>query len=388
MTRLPRCLTRGLIATSLAIHAVFGATHALSLPETEIHDFIREGSVLRVTGPDPYITFTPFEADQNGHFLLLNLRLEDLPPNLNSVPLELFFSANSPGPQTQSDKMEFDPRYRIRMHVPRSEFTQPATWLVVPLPDKRPPSSKFRLDFERCNTCSVAVLSHPKVVHSTPTDNPSVQPTRIYNGVTKVPDDGLALPLTNWQLHDMDGDINGLSVTGLDPFVTSPVIDLSTENLGGITVTLSRTQPAASDYLDFQLFYATERHGFRADASTMVRIKADVSEQYNLVIPLRFLSEEQPADHIIERVRLDFLPEASNNHWRIQNVKAISKTQLAQFKSSPATTKIQTNKQQRAGKRQLLINVLRKITADWPFTLFYLVLLITTGIAFWRRFKV
>ena len=362
-------------------------TQALSLPKIKSHDLVNEGSRLHVSGPDPYITFEPYRSESSGRFLLFNLHIENLPDNLDAVPFELFFSALSPAPHAKTNDLVFDPRYRVRLSVARPEFQSGETWFAVPLPDDRPPSSQLRLDFERCADCSIEVLSHPKVVLSAPDDMTIAKITRIYNGVNKLDKEGLTLPLTNWELHDMEGDLRSLSVTGLDPFMISPVIDISTKDLAGIAVTLSRTQVANSDYLDFQLFYATEHHGFRADASALVRVKAQTSNQYRFFIPLNHLSEEQPADHIVERIRFDFLPEESANLWRVKAVKAINRAQMADYQ--PLTPpQILINKQQRAGKRQLLVNVMKKIINDTAFTLFYLLLLASTAVLFWRRFKI
>ena len=383
---LTRSLTLGLFTATLLLLGVADVTYGLSLPQITTHDFVSDGSKLHVSGPDPYLTFEPYTSESNGQFLQLNLRIDNLPESLDPVPFELFFSASSSAPHVSSNDLVFDPRYRLRIQVPRSQFMQDETWFTVPLPEVRPRSAQFRLDFERCDPCSVTVLSHPKVVLTASNDILLADVTRVYNGVRRLDKDRLTLPLTGWDLHDMEGDLTGLSSTGLDPFITSPVIDLSTEELGGIVVTLSRALAAASDYLDFQLFYATERHGFRADASTLVRLETDLSNQYRFFIPLRFLSEERPNDQIVERIRIDFLPEASNNLWHIKEIMAISKDTLADYEAlTPAL--ILVNKQQRAGKRQLLLNVVTKITTDLPFTLFYLILLIGTSAVVWRRFK-
>ena len=174
-------------------------------------------------------------------------------------------------------------------------------------------------------------------------------------------------------------------MNGKDPFIVSPLIDADTQQLGGVRFALNATEVEAAQ-LDFQLFYATERHGFVESASTLIRVPASSGPEITFAIPLAFLGAEFPKTTLLERLRLDFDSALSNASWQLLSVDVLDQTEMAKHQSLIPERMLQ-NKQQRARGVGLVIKSLKKVVSDPGFTVGYLLLLIITTLGFWRVYR-
>lgn len=374
------------ITSVLLLASLIEPLSALSEPQRVLHSFEKQGSILRVTGEDPYIITKPYREPGKPSYLLLDLRVNGTAATNSPVRMEVFFKPKIESGAPVSTISQFDARYRVQFSVDRDTLANGKTPLLVALPESSDSSepSIVRIDIDACSDCSIEFLSHPKFF-SEPLNNIAViEPTRVLNGVITVPDSGLPISVENWQLHDLERQQSGLSATGNDPYLVSPYLDLETANLGGVLVTLVNP-PIDFAALDFQLFYATAAHGFVETATVYTRVQYSVGSELSFVLPLAYLSQQPPAINVVDRIRLDF-PTIEQGHWEIAEISILSKQQLQEQETRVSPYTIE-RKSQSPSSTQLVRQSLLKVFSDSGFVLSYLILLLITVAVFWRSFR-
>ncbi|RBP48354.1 hypothetical protein [Arenicella xantha] len=358
---------------------------ALSKPQLTLHDLAEQGSSLLVNGNDPFIITSPYSDARRLTHLLLNLQISDIAADRQQLRMELFFKPLAQPTNTSSLTL-FDPLYKIQFDVDKDIVSSNNRAFLIKLPKPMEPAdlNLIRLDIDGCLGCSISMLSHPKFVAEAPAGLLKVAAYRTLNGSSEVNVDGVGISLDDWSVHDLEKHAAYLEATGTDPYLVSPYLDLTTSNLGGVLVRLKAVSGEPS-LMDFQLFYATEAHGFTESASIRQRLPHDGKSNLAFVIPLPFLSEEQPARSLLERIRLD-LPGDSNAKWQLLESTILSKQQLKQNRQLIPRQMVSV-KLQRATGFALLRNSAAKVLDDLGFVLAYITLLLVISLLFWRAYR-
>ncbi len=366
------------LAGALFSNASIAQTVTNDLSATSSNDY-------RVSGDDPYVIFNPGHEAENARYLSI-----DLGSHLTGVPLEIFFNS-------QQDL--FNPYYKI-------SFTTPSFPALLELPTdiSFSQSTRLRLDINQCQDCPVNLQSLPFLSNQVSASATVVQPSRVQNGVRPLASGSSPLDTNDWQLNDLSGEPNDFEISASDPFLASPQLTLSTQQLAGAYFKLKvpRSDQAWNDY---QLFYQTERHAFSAQASSTVRVADSfnkVADSFNRVadsdngiadgadgvvefmFPLGFLSNEQPSDAVLERIRLD-IPEISGN-WALLEARLVHQEQLDDYLDMIPTQLVEM-KQQRATGLSLIKKSLFNVFADIGFSISYLLLLILTAWLLVRAYR-
>ncbi|MFT6100752.1 MAG: hypothetical protein ACJAYF_003313 [Arenicella sp.] len=350
-------------AAALAALAV-GLFSNASIAQTVTNDLSATSSNnYRVSGDDPYVIFNPRQQAENTRYLSI-----DLGSHLTGAPLEIFFNS-------QQDL--FNPYYKISFTIP----SFPAL-LELPTDIDFSQSTRLRLDINQCQDCPVNLQSLPFLSNQVSASATVVQPSRVQNGVTPLASGSTPLDTNDWQLNDLNGEPNNFEISASDPFLVSPQLILSTQQLAGVYFKLKvpRSDQAWNDY---QLFYQTEHHTFSAQASSTVRVADSfnrVADSANGVVefmfPLGFLSNEQQSGAVLERIRLD-IPEISGN-WALLEARLVHQEQLDDYLDMIPTQLVEM-KQQRATGLSLIKKSLFNVFADIGFSISYLLLLILTA---------
>jgi len=368
---------------SLISLAVFENTQALSVPKIQTHNIAAyTDNQFQVNGPDPFITFSSIDlqgaSNTNEAILLIDIEFDSATVNHSQIPMELFFK---PSEEPSSD--HFDPMYRIKFLVQTANSKSPFA-LALPRSADIRTNNKMRLDLEQCSGCRFTLRSLPTLVQTRPTEVELVKPQRVYNGINKLGSEGLTVSTVGWSAKGLAKSDNGLQIDGADPYLISPPLDASTEELGGVHFRLSNSDKQLHSQ-DFQLFYATERHGFIEGASTVLRAIADQGT-FEFVVPLSFLNKEHPRQNVIERLRLDLAGGEPTSFWKLDQVTLLHTSQLEAYSNYIPKRRLEA-KQQRASGFRLIAKSISKVASDLVFTVAYLLLLLATAFGFWRAYR-
>lgn len=341
----------------------------------------QDNNNFNIVGPDPYFIFSPLNDVEQPNYIVLNFKLEAAKRANNQIPMELFFKS------PVNTKDHFDPFYKLKFNIDPLTIKDKGQRFALAIPKTLAFTSgdKMRLDLDDCQGCRIEMLDYPKLVSTPSTGTVIVEPYRMLDGLIAIDTTGRKLATLNWRLKDMNHSNNIHVVSGGDPYIISPTLDSETANLSGVYVELvaiSNQQQRSN----FQLFYATEFHGFIERASTFVSVKPSDYGAVKFVVPLDFLNSGIPKNKSIQRLRLDFPQDQLGSKWRIEEITLIHKEQMADFQELIPHRRLE-NKFQRPSKLGFIGQIITKITSDLGFTLGYLLLLLLTGFGFWRAFR-
>jgi len=338
-----------ILATALFSNLAFAQTVTNDLTATSSTHY-------RVSGDDPYIIFNPpQQAEKTSRYLSF-----DLGTHLTGIPLEIFFSS-------QQDL--FNPYYKISFTI--ANF--PAA-LELPADLIFTESTRLRLDINQCQDCTIKLEFLPFLSDQVSAPVTVVQPSRLQNGVTPLANDSARLNTSNWQLNDLTGTANNFEVSASDPFLVSPQLTLSTQQLAGVYFKL-KAPKSDEAWNDYQLFYQTERHSFTAQASSTLRVADNANGIVEFMFPLDFLHKEQPSVAVLERIRLD-IPEISGS-WALLEARLVHQEQQDDYLDKIPAQLLEI-KQQRATGLSLIKKSLLNVFADLGFSISYLLLLIVS----------
>lgn len=427
-----RRLSVSAIFILVAVSAIFRPCFAQYPEPLKTHNLQKTAdSHYTVIGNDPYFVLPLRHQASTTHNseLHLSLVLERLDDDERDIPLEVFFRPLVAENQTVDGATIFDPLFRIQFRVPdhgaEHNSFEPSSArpdsarepkvrrISLPLPDDvSVDSSTVRFDIDSCQACTVsvidlAVIKGPATDISEDNKDEKVMPQgwnnlKILNGAKPIPENGLELGAGAWSLNDMEIAASSLAITGGDPYLVSPIIDVATESLSGVLVEIephlpevawSAATPEKNPHYTFQLFYSTEKHQFTEYASTIMRLPT-ASDQAPLqfFIPLDFLSIRMPKIRLLRRLRLDIEnPNFDNNRshvlsWSFPKVVLIGPRQAEQYRELiPA--QLLHSKLQKASRRQTLIGILKKISADLAFSISYTMLLLLVAAIIIQKFR-
>ena len=336
---------------------------------------------FNIVGPDPYFIFSPLNDVEQPNYIGLNFKFEAANRANNQIPMELFFKS------PVNTKDHFNPFYKLKFNIDPLTIKDKGQRFALAIPKTLAftGGDKMRLDLDDCQGCRIEMLDYPKLVSTPSTGTVIVEPYRMLDGLIAIDTTGRKLATLNWRLKDMNHSNNIHVVSGGDPYIISPLLDSKTANLSGVYVELvaiSNQQQRSN----FQLFYATEFHGFIERASTFVSVKPSDYGAVKFVVPLDFLNSGIPKNKSIQRLRLDFPQDQLGSKWRIEEITLIHKEQMADFQELIPHRRLE-NKFQRPSKLGFIGQIITKITSDLGFTLGYLLLLLLTGFGFWRAFR-
>ena len=266
---------------------------------------VKGGDDYLVSGKDAYFLLPFTEAERTttvpANELHLSVSITQPGDEKLAIPAELFFK-----PEVSEGKWVFDPLYRIQFVLPAANFSH----IVLPVPDQINFSGQqlARFDIDKCHGCTVHLGSGFELKARGSIANPDatvvINPGRIFNGMLALPDSGQLIDSQNWRMHDLILSEGKIEVSGGDPFLVSPVLDIDTSNLGGVMFDLD-VPVADLPIYDFQLFYSTEQHEFIERASSIMRVigEAELIEndkRLQFFIPLDFLSNQTPAVQMLK----------------------------------------------------------------------------------------
>ena len=349
---------------------------------------------------DPYWIFENLNIEADKRILELPISLsipQSAQVNLNNIRFELFFRATD-----NEGSSKFDPLYKVQYLFSAESFNKPLSISLV-LPDaiNYQGNSKLRLDIDRCAGCELSFTGEQIGEQSKDAKNIELLATSTINGARSVPEQSIVLNTTDWRLNDLERitpnsdlanldvtsldvtslDVTGLDVTGLDPYLVSPPLTINTATLGGVLVELSVTNSADSS-LRSQLFYSTEQHRFKEQASTIVELANDDSNiEQTFFIPLDFISSQAPVMQMLTGLRLDINQAVSINKISLVNKQAAKKYQTLIPK------RIYQRKIQGASGQQIIAGIFGKLGKDPGFIIIYGLLLILVAVLFRRAYK-
>ncbi len=384
MNYLPKLLTL------IACLCFSSLSPALTVPSYQLNDIkaLSENSFLLI-GKDPYLSFTPLSAGHDNaeaKLLTLNFQLKPGSDAPDDVRMELFFKES-----TSQAAPYFDSNYRMSFSVPKAHLNSNTPTFTIALPDNWPSGStqRLRLDINGCAGCNFKALSYPNLSsrHLDTENRVIITPSHVFNGLTPISPDGIDITNNDWHLNDLERKNSQLTLTGGDPFLVSQALNIDTNELGGVQIHL-RATPTINKAQDFQLFYASEKHGFVEGASTSLRVDPNADNEFKFIVPLAFLSSEKPQVKNLARIRLDLDGRVNQTEasWVIEKIKLVHYSELANKTHLIPRSRI-TNKRQRAHGFKLVMKSLNKIGSDIGFSIAYLLLLLTTALCFWRSYN-
>ena len=332
----------------------------------KINDLVHQGQTsYQARGNDPYIVFSPIGTNRDSKFLLLDVASEQ-----TITQLQVFFkqSGDSFDPSYRLDFKDITSTGKLALKIPSSVFIAP--------------ESNLRLDIDGCTACVLEIGD--SINPSTSNKNlPELIPSGVFNGVNSLPNAGLVVSAENWQFNAVTGSLTKFEISSHDPYLVSPKLSLGTDGLAALYVQL-KAPDNHNIHNDFQLFYATENHGFTEQASSHIRAQNVPGQKLELLFPLDFLSTQAPRGLTLEKIRLD-LPLISGS-WSLDKVSLISDTQLSEYTHLWPTQLIQ-NKTQRATGLSLIKKSISNIFSDTGFAVSYMVLIILISAGFVRAFN-
>ncbi len=332
-----------------------------------------------ITGTDAYV-IGRLDSLENANEQTLYIHIPEISGKADLVSFELFY-------KLITDK-RFDAAYRVKFQAPLKQVMQnQGIYLSLPSSLTVTDQQALRLDIDQCHQCRLVLPKHPEPLFSlieatsASITNQSLTPiSRVYAGIAEVEPNGITVSLQGWNKNNLQGDPSGFQIDGDDPFFASPALAISTQDLAGLYFKLN--VPNGNSEVNYQVFYATEAHQFIERASSLVGVSsnAGVSEFF---LPLDYLTTQAPAHQLLDRIRLDIIPNESDINspqpWSLQEVKAVPASQAENYATLKPKRIIQ-RKVQRSGKKALLLNSIKKIATDWPFAILYALLLLANVI--------
>jgi len=358
---------KNIIVLPLLLSFAFSMTSygSASATDNEIisNDLIENSkSQYTVTGPDPYIIFNPQQLESNARTLFL-----DLGKDIENKPLELFFN---------SDDDVFNPGYKISFTVDNFPIG-----LVIPQEVTLSSRTRLRLDVNQCSGCTINFDSIP-ILKSGQAYATLVQPQAVQNGAHELTANQSIID-GQWRLNSLNGSYQNFEVSGADPYLVTPILNISTHMLEAVYFKI-KAPTSNEPWGNYQLFYQTEQHRFTSQANSSIRLANNNNDIVEFIIPLDFLSKEAPSVSILERLRLD-IPEAEGK-WSILELKLIHKDSIDQVKHLIPSLIIH-NKKQKAKGLALVKKITRNITSDISFAISYILLLLLTFLFFRRAYR-
>lgn len=360
--------TLGLFLVTLQVNV---NANVISTNDLKLSD---QTGVYSVTGNDPYVIFKPSVDKQVSgpiKYLIFDEALSH-----KQTDIQLFFKPERNG---------FSPQYFLEFKALSGPFS-----LRVPdgveIDNKR-----LRIDFEQCNKCLVT-FSNIKL-SSKETVDQIIDPKNTQNGSLQIDNvNGLNIDLSKWSMNDLDGDTSSFNISGLDPYMASQPLNVSTTGLAGVYFKLIGPEQS-SDYSDFQLFYATENNPFNALYSSIARLYASTQvttqkrpeHEIEIFFPLEYLSAETPKDQILKRIRLDI--PLNEGNWSLKESRLIHSQQWSQYSLFLPKQLLQYKRQRLTGKA-LAKKVVTNVFTDKGFIIFWLCLLalvITVSVKAYRK---
>jgi hypothetical protein len=335
--------------------------------------FDTENDQYSVTGSDPYFTFKAQQNIKEGsiyehQYLILEIEL-----NQNNTTMQLFFKEQKGG---------YNPQYMV-------EFTALQGSFALKLPKRIDLNNAvLRLDLEQCQQCQFSFGNSR--IETQASNIAIVEASKIKNGSVKISkQESIKIPSNSWSLNDLSGTISTFSISGNDPFIASSILDISTQDLGGVYFKLESPKQNNKNgfvHSDFQLFYATENNTFSERYSSVARLNSNdnPTHEIELFFPLDYLNLETPKDQILKKIRLD-LPIMKGN-WSLKNSKLIHLDELQTYTSMNPIQLLQ-KKRQRLRGLSLAKKVLSNIWADTTFSIGFLLLLLLVSALFIRSFR-
>jgi len=285
----------------------------------------------------------------------------------------------------KSDNDVFDSQYKLSFNAPHYPIA-----LALPNDISVTPSTRLRLDVNHCSTCLISFRT-PPILTQSPNDISLLEPTSVLNGAKQLDKNTNPIAINGWRLNDLSGDsgdLNNFEISGSDPFLVSPPLNISTQKLAGVFFKLKgpRSGQISNDY---QFFYQTERHPFTAHASSILRIQElktsdSLDQTIEFMVPLHFLSTESPADLVLKRIRLD-LPEIPGK-WSLIESRLVHQSQASE-NNHLLPSQLYHIKQQRATGLAIVKKALLNIMSDLGFLISYLLLLSISCVILVRSYR-
>ena len=355
-------------ATFLCFQTNLNAKNVISSNDTALNP---QTGVYKIIGDDPFVVFKPIietkAQDKSAQqFLVFDQPLhvkkstqKSAKNNEQKTTLQLFF---------KQENGRFDPQFIIEFTAPNTAFK-----LKIPLEAKLD-SKLLRLDINDCRHCSFN-FNDVRIETGSTTDSVIVTPDYLKNGSSIIDaNNGFDINTANWSTNHIDGELTSFTINGPDPFIASQELDVSSNGLGGVYFKIKRPLDN-NDYTSFQLFYATENNPFKAQYSSIARLKKSdqntLKNELEIVFPLAYLNLETPKDLILKRVRLD-LPLV-DGQWSLLESKLLHQQQLPHYSHLIPKQLLQQKRQRLTGKR-LLKKALQNITADKGFVFGFVLL--------------
>ena len=330
-------------------------------------------TTFRVLGADPYIYSTPFSQPlQSIAGVLLDLSIDGNP---GMQPMQMYFATDDRG---WSEALSFrftpprDGKAFIPLHFYEGESIFPDGTSMVNL----------RLDVNRCESCILKVRE-AVLIQSATSELAAMMPTDLSE-----PDLPVLKPIApdisqkgSWVPHDIEIlDGNLFRVTGGDPFIESPDLDVLLSKVEGIHFRLQFL--GERRYQKMQLFWTSYSHpAFDEKSSILFNavMQNDVADMY---IPLR---GELPRNEVLKKIRLDLM-DAPGVSFRILAARLVDRTNAALLQRIPVDL-VYFPKIARYSKRILLFDVLQRLKKNTAFLFFLGLLMVGTAAAMvwlWR----
>lgn len=354
------------------------------------HSISENGDGNYVIGAnDPYFVFNhKQDANEQGikQYWQLPITLVSKPLTNKIIELEVFFD----GQQLNSQRVFSAAKY-LRVSIDPQEWAK-LGGVTIKLPDdiRFANNSLLRLDINGCSKCEVSLNGPPKLSDTKQADYLAAKVLKYRIGVTELKQELRDIPVAKWGSNDIGA--NG-KIIGNDPFLVSPLLDIDTNNLAGVYFE-AVTEQKDVERAVFQLFYATETHGFIEAASIYAQVNANSDESptadkqasqhtYGWYLPLDFLSKQNPRQEILERIRLDF----SNHYafWTLKKAQLVPESERDNYLDSMPKLLVQA-KLQKANTKQVVQDIFSRLSRDLGFLFAYLLLLLATGYFFWRSY--
>lgn len=346
---------------------------------------------------DPYFVFDHSSGgkDNTNRHWLLPLTLVSQTKKNQRIDVEVFFDG-----KYANNRRVFSPRKYLKFSVESQDWRE-SSGLNITLPtDVRfSDNSLLRVDLNGCTKCEVSLNAAPRLNAEPSSNYANTKLLQQRNGLNTPEQLIINIPVEQWSRNNIDDQ--GI-LTGQDPFMVSPALDTNTNKLAGIYFEVSsKINDAVSNSSKhteravFQLFYATETHGFIEAASSYARIsphqsssseqqKSELEKHYRFYLPLDFLGYQSPKQEILERVRLDF--SNLNASWFLSKSELIPESQKKNYIAFLPELHAQ-KKLQKASLNQVVKNIFSRLGRDLGFLFGYLLLLCGTLYFIWRNYR-
>jgi hypothetical protein len=283
------------------------------------------------------------------------------------VFFELFYKVVS----DSRESFKFDPNFRIKFKSTMGQIIeQKGIYLDLPQNITLLDQQALRLDIDGCGGCRLSTTESQLFTtlnHSEIRENRITPIIRNHSGVATVEPAGIKLNLDDWNSNHISGGPSDFKLDGFDPFFVSPPLNISTQNLAGLYFKVrSPFQTSA-----YQVFYATESHQFIESASSILELPTNKDGVSEFFIPMRFLSEQQPIQNTLNRIRFDIVAsdELKPQPWSVEELMVVPHSKFNHYKKYIPARLLQ-RKQQKSSVTQLLIGSIERVFSDLLFALF------------------